>query len=111
MAGSILAIFNKADFYSEPIDIEMPWIGNGTVSALESTFTFNRNHSKTINIEINTVKSSTQFEEWLTAWYKPINHYLKASYAYKSKVTTHVSIRNITGKNIAKVQITHNRLI
>jgi hypothetical protein len=83
---------------------------NGNVSALESTVTFKRNYCKTINIQINTVNSSLQFEKWLTAWYKPTNNHLIASYECNFKMITNVPIRNITSKNIAKVPVALNWL-
>lgn len=84
LKGDLATIFNKADSYSESIDIEVQWIGNGTVSALESTFSFNRNYCKTINIEINTIKSSLQFEEWSTALYENTNRRLTAPFGAKT---------------------------
>lgn len=111
LKGDLATIFNKADSYSEPIDIEVEWKGNGTVSALESTFSFNRNYCKTINIQINTVKSSLKFEEWLTTWYKPTKHFLTTPLRYTPVLTDNVAHRSIRDKQIAKVQITSNRLI
>ncbi len=111
LKGDLATIFNKADSYSEPIDIEVEWIGNGTVSALESTITFNRNYCKTINIQINTAKSSLQFEEWLTAWYKPTKHFLTTPFRDKPFLADNVTCRSILGKQITKAQVTRNHLI
>jgi hypothetical protein len=111
LKGDLATIFNKADSYSEPIDIEVQWIGNGTVSALESTFSFNRNYCKTINIQINTVKSSLQFEEWLTAWYKPVNHNLNLPFVGKTWTMADTPFQNITDKRLASHKYPAKRLI
>jgi len=109
--SDLATIFNKASSYSEEVDISVQWIGNGNVSALESSFIFNRNHCKTINIDINTIKSSLQFEEWLTAWYKPTKHALTTPFEYKPFLTDNIARRSIPGKQIAKAQTTRKRLI
>jgi hypothetical protein len=111
LKGDLATIFNKADSYSEEIDISVQWVGNGNVSALESSFIFNRNHCKTINIDINTIKSSLQFEEWSTAWYKPAKHSLNTPFGHKPALTDNVARRSIPGKQLAKAQTMRKGLI